>query len=905
VPGTLATLLVAGDLNGDGLDDLVVMAAGSSQVFVYLQTPAGGFGPAPAYRINVGPNPSDLALLDVDGDHRPDIVVSSQFSGTVSVLLNDPRSPFSSVLEFRGGKGLASLDPVNGRLTIHSREAPLGLAIGDFNGDGTGDLVVTHSGANNFSVLPGSSFGGFLNPASAQNFTTGSRPTVVVTGRFNADPFLDLAILNEGSGDLSIFLGDGHGGFTEMVAHDVRGRPLRLSAGNNPTGLAVHDVNGDGKLDLLVGNRFGDVLALLGNGDGSFQSYQRTDGHIALAVADLNGDGTDDFVFGNEALDRVSVTFGQAGQRIVGDRHDGLLAPGAVRTADLNGDDILDLVVANSGANTVLVYLGTGNGQFGPAQSFFAGTNPVGLTIASLEDDLVPDPANPARLIDPTPDLVVANEGSNDVTVLLGQGQGTHWTLTNGPRLRLFDPGSRQSGIGPVATSVHDVNGDGMPDLLISSPQSNNVFQVNGLGRGLFDDQAPIVFATGAGSAPVQALVGEFDGRPGLDLVAIDSGSNRLTLFSAFGPGITLDSGGERPVAALAGDFNHDGFSDLIIANNDDGRVALLLGTEYGPLLDRIFSTEGLDHPTDLALGEDGTEVYVSAEGEEAVARFTLDFGTAVPVPVAPGLLGAGEPVQRLADVLPLSESSLATVAIFLTVSRTEATPADDTGENDIVFVVPRSTTVLPTTARGDDASQAGGTEDEPPDEDAPVSTPTTEAATDGLRIGVDDALQRSGAGLRERLLDEDRPPAPSVVPDEVLDEVFRRWLPGLGTEPEAGGQPLLQGSADLPVPADSLTKPLAEVATSLTALPESGQARGRIQPILPAAPAPGQPARSGHRQRPEIGGEAPLVENGSKISTLFLAAGFVSGLWLYRQTQPVRQHRPAWHRKRATGPGA
>jgi hypothetical protein len=689
-----------------------------------------------------------------------------------------------------------------------------------------------------------------------------------------------------------------------VVVRDTQGKRVPLSAGNRPTGLSVADVNGDGKLDLLVGNDFGDVLTLLGNGDGTFRPYQRADRHIALAVADLNGDGIDDFVFGNEALDRVSVTFGQSGQRVIGDRHDGLLAPGAVRTADLNGDGILDLVVANSGANTVLVYLGTGHGQFAPAQSFFAGTDPVGITIASLDDDLVPDPANPTRRIDPTPDLVVANEGSNDVTVLLGQGQGAHWTLTNGPRLRLFDPASGQFGIGPVATTVHDVNGDGMPDLLVSSPQSNNVFEINGIGRGLFDDQAPVVFGTGAGSAPVQTVVGQFDGRPGLDLVTIDSGSNRVTLFSGFGPGLTLDSGGERPVAALAGDFNHDGFSDMIVANNDDGHVVLLLGTENGPILDRIFSALGLDHPTDLALGEDGTEVYVSAEGEEAVARFTLDFGMAVPVPVGQGLVGGGEPVQRVADVLPLSESSLATVAIFMTVSRTEATPANETGENGIVFTIPSSTTVLPATARGDDASQAGGTEDEPPDEDAPVPTPDTAAATDGMRIGVDEALQRSGAGLRERLLDEDRPPAPGGVPDEVLDEVFRRWLPGPGTEPEAGGQPLLEGGKELPVPADSLGNALAEVAGPQTAIAESGLAGGLVQPLLPDASAAGQPAPADHRRRPPDGQDARPLENGSRISTVFLAAGFVSGLWLYRQA-PVPQHRPAWHRRRATGPAA
>src|SRR5262249_41829797 len=150
---------------------------------------------------------------------------------------------------------------------------------------------------------------------------------------------------------------------------------------------------------------------------------------------------------------------------------------------------------------------------------------------------------------------------------------------------------------------------------------------------------------------------------------------------SGFGAGRTFGSGGERPLAALAGDFNHDGLSDLIVANNDNGRVALLLGTEEGPTLARLFGAAELPHPTDLARSGDGTELYVRGEGAEAVARFTLDFGTAVPALVPPGAggLGGGEPGQRLADVLPLSESAPATVATFLTVARTETTtPGSD-----------------------------------------------------------------------------------------------------------------------------------------------------------------------------------------------------------------------------------
>jgi hypothetical protein len=178
----------------------------------------------------------------------------------------------------------------------------------------------------------------------------------------NGDAHLDLAVLNEGSADLSIFLGDGRGSFTEKMARDAPGPAVRSGAGNLPTGLSVHDVNGDGRLDLLVGNEFGDLLTLLGNGDGTFQPYQRASRHVALAVADLNGDGRDDFIFGNEALDRVSVQYSQPGQAFARGREDGVLAPGQVQTADFNGDRRTDLVVVNSGANNVLVYLGTGDG---------------------------------------------------------------------------------------------------------------------------------------------------------------------------------------------------------------------------------------------------------------------------------------------------------------------------------------------------------------------------------------------------------------------------------------------------------------------------------------------------------------------------------------------------------------
>src|SRR5205807_1464667 len=107
---------------------------------------------------------------------------------------------------------------------------------------------------------------------------------------------------------------DGHGGFAAKAATDAAGQNALLSAGNAPTGLSVYDVNGDGNLDLVVGNEFGDVLVLRGQGDGTFRPYQRAERNVALAVADLTGDGHDDVVLADQSLDRLMVQYAQPGR---------------------------------------------------------------------------------------------------------------------------------------------------------------------------------------------------------------------------------------------------------------------------------------------------------------------------------------------------------------------------------------------------------------------------------------------------------------------------------------------------------------------------------------------------------------------------------------------------------------
>ena len=133
---------------------------------------------------------------------------------------------------------------------------------------------------------------------------------------------------------------------------------------------------------------------------------------VALAVADLTGNGAKDFIYADQGLDRVVVHYGASPIHRAGRPVRGLLSPGAVKLADLNGDGIPDLIVANSGSNNVLVYPGLGNGQFGPASTADTASSP-----AQPDRDHGRRPERPAR-----PDG--RRRGSNDVSVLLGQGKG-------------------------------------------------------------------------------------------------------------------------------------------------------------------------------------------------------------------------------------------------------------------------------------------------------------------------------------------------------------------------------------------------------------------------------------------------------------------------------------------------
>ena len=576
--GSLATGLepaqiISADLMGSGLDDLVIRNAGDGTLSVFVDDPHQGF--LSPVTLPVGAGISDVSVANVSQHGLLDLLLANQSAGEVEVIQNQGAAGFSPPVLYRAGAGLSAV--IGGtdtpQFSLASQDGTIGVVAAPLSTGGPPDLVALNAGADTVGVLDGLGGGRFADPISLPT----SGPTVAMAvGYFTANGIPDLAIL--GPNGLSIWLGNGKGGFTPAGSYDV---------GPDPTGLTIADVNGDNSPDILVGNAFGDVLVLLGEGNGIFRPPVITDQAVGLVLGYTNGSAGPTFVLVDQSRDRVIVQNGpQAQPTVLADRTSGLLVPGAPVLADLNANGIPDLIVPNSGGNNVLVYPGLPGGGFGPAlndgNGFFTGTNPVSVFVADVNDD-------------GRPDLIVADKGSNDVSILLNEPQGTGFTFVQGPRLHV--------GAGPVAVLYGDFGHDGAPGILVSDSGSSNLMFLPALGGGFFNDVSPTIVPLGL--SPGLIFAGPFEGGTATDIVALNPGTGDVTLVlglaTASPTSEVFSSGGLDPVSAFAV-LGSDGFEDLVVANNADGRVALLEGSPDGLTLEAINnSLVGLG-PTGLAL---------------------------------------------------------------------------------------------------------------------------------------------------------------------------------------------------------------------------------------------------------------------------------------------------------------
>ena len=373
----LVNAIAVADIDGNGLPDilgLVSTASGDTATPGYvstrLQTASSTF--AMPIRFGVGTGPANLVVADVSGDGRPDLVVANADDQSVTVRLADPAKPGSFLP--------AILLPTPGR-------TPLDVAVGNLSGhtDGLLDVAVAAPWS---PVAPGmptptpsvlvfaqTAPGTFSAPVA---YAVGGDPQALTVADLDGNGLADLAVATSAN-TVSVLLQTSPGVFAPEVDYPT---------GIQPVAIKAADLNGDGKLDLLTANYGASIgpnnqglsVLLQGSTPGTFAApihYTTEYRASGLAVGDLNSDGKPDVAVACQGLPgspgAVSVLLqdpANPGSLLPAVNYAGTYGPMGVAIGDLNGDGLPDLVVADG---DIVVRFNSANtpGTFGPPAFFY------------------------------------------------------------------------------------------------------------------------------------------------------------------------------------------------------------------------------------------------------------------------------------------------------------------------------------------------------------------------------------------------------------------------------------------------------------------------------------------------------------------------------------------------------
>ncbi|CAM4837980.1 unnamed protein product [Rotaria magnacalcarata] len=614
----------AGNLNIGSTLDLIVVDSGTNSVIVYEGSGDGTFIVKANHSTGTNSNPYSFAVGAFDHDSISDVVVANYDINSILVLRSytislistenswSPDSEFqplsmivydinndqnldviaadglsNSVVLFLGD-GNGSFDMREAFSIKNDHRGPYLIAVGNFNNDNQTDIVVTLYLTYKVRIYFGQKNGSFVQGYECE-VSQDWMLMVLLAGDFNDDKNLDLVVGNAVDGQLAILLGDGNGSLGEPLYY--------TSVYSSGVLVAMGDFNSDNITDFAIANSDSHAFVIsLGNGDGTFKdpTYLSNEDYYTncLVIGDLNKDTIVDIVITIPDNSGIGISLGKKDGTFESMYfYDDELGsyPMFVVLNYFNIDRNIDIAILNSITPSIDILYGNGDGTFrtNSKLNLENGSDPFLMATGDFNKD--------GEI-----DIVTANTGSNDLSLLLLQDEPDFINENTYPQ---------KSGAHPSAATVGHFNNDLRMDIVVVNSGTNEVRILMNYNSSTFMKTA--TYSTGENSHPQQAVVADFNKDNQLDIAVVNSWSDTLKVFLISNNGTTANSteystgSKSSPNSLAVGDFNKDGWTDIVVANKKSSNIGVFLGYNYPTFNSQIIRIEQHNsYPTYVVVGD-------------------------------------------------------------------------------------------------------------------------------------------------------------------------------------------------------------------------------------------------------------------------------------------------------------